>query len=256
MAVWVLSDPHLAFGVPEKTMEAFGPSWKDYAAKIKTHWEELISPEDLVLIPGDISWAMHLNEALIDLNWIDALPGTKVILRGNHDYWWSSNAKLAKIMPPSIHFIHNNIFLWKGIAIGGSRLWDTPEYRFSAFIEFQENPRAKVKTEEDRSKQKEEEERIFVRELERLKVSLSQLPKEAKIKIAMTHYPPVGADLAPSRASEILESFGIDFCVFGHLHNVRKGTLPFGEARGVKYVFASCDYLDFVPLKLLASEEN
>lgn len=250
MSVWVLSDPHLAFGVPEKTMEAFGPAWRDYAARIKAHWEERISQEDLILIPGDISWAMHLNEALIDLQWIDALPGTKVILRGNHDYWWSSSSKLSKIMPPSIHFIHNNIFLWKGIAIGGSRLWDTPEYSFGAFIEFQENPKARTKTPEDLAKGKEEEERIFVRELERLTLSLSQLPKEAKMKIAMTHYPPIGAELAPSRASEILESFGIDLCVFGHLHNVRKGSLPFGEARGVKYIFASCDYLDFIPLRV------
>lgn len=251
MSVWVLSDPHLAFGVPEKTMEAFGPSWHKYAERIEAHWKKLISAGDLVLIPGDISWAMHLDEAAVDLNWIDALPGTKVILRGNHDYWWSSSSKMTKIMPPSIHFIHNNVFVWNGIAIGGSRLWDTLEYSFNQFIEFQENPRARIKTSEELAKEKEEEERIFVRELERLKLSLAGLPKEAKVKIAMTHYPPIGADLAPSRASEILEAFDIDICVFGHLHNVRKGSLPFGEARGVKYVFASCDYLDFAPLKLI-----
>lgn len=251
MSVWALSDPHLAFGVPEKTMEAFGPSWHKYAEKIEANWKKTISPEDLVLLPGDISWAMHLDEALIDLQWIDALAGTKVILRGNHDYWWSSNAKLQKIMPSSIHFIHNNVFLWKEIAIGGSRLWDTPEYSFNAFIEFQENPRERIRMAEDQVRQREEEERIFIRELERLKLSLSQVPKEAKYKIAMTHYPPIGANLAPSRASTILEAFGIDFCVFGHLHNVRKGSLPFGKARGVNYLFTSCDYLDFVPLKLL-----
>jgi len=210
----------------------------------------MIAPEDLVLIPGDISWAKHLDEALIDLQWIDALPGTKLILRGNHDYWWSSPSKLSKIMPPSIHFIQNNVFMWNEIAIGGSRLWDTPEYNFGSYIEFQENTRARVKTSEELKYEKEEEERIFVRELERLKLSLSQLPKDSKIKIAMTHYPPVGADLAPSRASQILESYHVDYCVFGHLHNVRPGSLPFGEARGVKYLFASCDYLDFKPLKI------
>lgn len=250
MSIWALSDPHLAFGVPEKTMEAFGPSWHKYAEKIEANWRELISPDDLVLIPGDISWAMQLDEAAIDLNWIDSLPGTKVILRGNHDYWWSSASKLTKIMPPSIHFIHNSVFIWNEVAIGGSRLWDTPEYNFNPFVEFQENPRARIKTQEELAKEKEEEEKIFVRELERLKLSLSKLPKEAKVKIAMTHYPPIGADLSPSRASEILEGFDIDICVFGHLHNVRKGSLPFGEARGIKYVFASCDYLDFIPLKI------
>ena len=153
-------------------------------------------------------------------------------------------------MPPSIHFIHNNTFLWKEIAIGGSRLWDTPEYQFGQFIEFQENPRAHKKTLEEIAKEKEEDKKIFARELERLTLSLSQLPKSAKIKIAMVHYPPISADLCPSSASQILESFGIDICVFGHLHNVKSGSLPFGEARGVKYLFTSCDYLNFIPLKV------
>jgi predicted phosphohydrolase len=251
MSIWALSDLHLAFGAPEKTMEDFGPSWEKYAEKISANWKKMISAEDLVLIPGDISWAMRLEEALTDLKWIDALPGTKVILRGNHDYWWPSSSKLAKALPPSIHFIQNNAFLWKDVAIGGSRLWDTPEYSFNSFIEFKENPRARVKTQEERAKEKEEDERIFVRELERLKLSLSQLDKNAKLRIAMTHYPPIGADLASSRASQILEAFEIDVCVFGHLHNVRAGALKFGEARGVKYVFTSCDYLDFVPVKLM-----
>ena len=250
MSIWALSDLHLAFGVPEKSMEAFGPSWQKYAEKIEAHWKKLILQDDLILIPGDISWAMRLEQAVIDLQWIDKLPGTKVILRGNHDYWWSSSAKLSKIMPPSIHFIHNNTFIWKEFAIGGARLWDTPEYSFNQYIEFQENPRARAKTLEELSREKEEEDRIFIRELERLKLSLSALPKDKK-KIAMTHYPPIGADLAPSRASQVLESFQINYCAFGHLHNVRKGALPFGEARGVKYLFTSCDYLDFIPLKIL-----
>jgi uncharacterized protein len=250
MTVWALSDVHLAFGVPEKTMEDFGPSWHRYAEKIEANWKKMISPQDLVLIPGDISWAMHLEQAVIDLKWIDALPGTKVILRGNHDYWWSSSSKLAKIMPPTLHFIHNNTFIWNEIAIGGSRLWDTPEYSFNPFIEFRENPRARPRAPGELAEGKAEEERIFIRELERLKLSLSRLPKNAAIKIAMTHYPPIGADLAPSRASQILEFFQIDYCVFGHLHNVRKNALSFGEARGVKYLFTSCDYLDFIPLKV------
>jgi len=251
MSIWALSDLHLAFGAPEKTMEDFGPAWRNYAERIADHWTALVSKDDLVLVPGDISWAKHLDQALIDLKWIDALPGTKVILRGNHDYWWASSAKLAKVMPPSIRFIHNSIFLWKEIAIGGSRLWDTNEYSFERYIEFQENPRARAKSPEELSKEKEEEEKIFARELERLKLSLSQIPKDSKVRIAMTHYPPVGADLAPSRASRLLEEFEMQYCVFGHLHNVRKGALPFGEARGVKYIFASCDYLDFVPNKVL-----
>ncbi len=251
MKIWALSDPHLAFGVPTKTMEAFGSAWKDYAEKMAESWKRLISPDDLILIPGDISWAMRLEDALIDLKWIDALPGTKVILKGNHDYWWGSAAKLAQVMPKSIHFIQNNTFNWNGVAIGGSRLWDTQEYSFNPYITFQENPLARKKAPEDFAKEKEEDERVFVRELERLKLSLNQLDPAAKIRIAMTHYPPIGADLKPSRASAILEQFKINYCVFGHLHNVKENALPFGEARGVRYLFTSCDYLNFTPLEVL-----
>ncbi len=255
MSIWALSDPHLAFGVPSKTMEAFGKDWENYAKKIETHWKERVSSDDLVLIPGDISWAMKMEDALVDLRWIDALPGKKIILRGNHDLWWTSASKLAKVMPPSIQFIHNNALTWEStkgtIALGGSRLWDTPEYTFNSFIEFRENPLAAVKNSEELINEKENGEKIFLRELERLRLSLNQIDKSASLRIALTHYPPIGADLLPSRASAILEEYKIDICVFGHLHSIRKRSLPFGKARGVDYVFTSCDYLEFVPLKIL-----
>lgn len=251
MSVWALSDLHLAFGVPGKTMEDFGPAWENYTQKIETHCKRLISPQDLLLIPGDISWAMHLKDALIDLAWIDQLPGTKVILKGNHDYWWSSSSQLKKALPASIHFIHNNAFHWQGISIGGARLWDTSEYRFNPYIEFKENPRARQKTPQEIANAQEEEEKIFTRELQRLELSLQQLDPDAHTRIALTHYPPVGADLAPSRASAILEKYQIHYCVFGHLHSVKPHALPFGAARGVNYLFTSCDYLDFIPMKII-----
>jgi hypothetical protein len=246
MTIWALADLHLAISVPSKSMEVFGPQWKDYTARIEQGWNRVVSEQDLVLIPGDICWAMRLDEALIDLQWIDKLKGTKLILRGNHDYWWTSLAKMQKSAPPSIHFLHNSVFIWNGVAIGGSRLWDTHEYSFGAFTVIQENPRERTIL----PKEEGDDEKIFVRELERLKLSLSQLPKESTYKIAMTHYPPIGADLSPSCASQILESFQINSCVFGHLHNIRPGSLPFGKARGVDYQFTSCDYLDFTPLKI------
>ncbi len=227
-------------------MNIFGPAWEGYTDKMEQHWKALIKKEDLVLIPGDISWAMHLEDALVDLRWIDSLPGTKVILRGNHDYWWSSNQKMAKVMPSTIHFIHNNAFLWKDVAIGGSRLWDSrSEYTFDGYVHFQENPKEKKKDENIDS------EKIFLRELDRLKLSLSQMSASAKVRIALTHYPPISADLRPSRASAILEAYHIDYCIFGHLHNLKKGVSMFGEARGVRYYLTSCDYLDFTPIKIL-----
>lgn len=248
MSVWALSDPHLAFGVPSKSMDVFGPQWQNYAEKIRENWLKLIKAEDLVLLPGDICWALKLEEALVDLRWIDALPGTKVMIRGNHDYWWSSNSKMAKVMPPSIHFIHNNAFDWNDISIGGTRLWDTQEYNFNQIIDFQPNPRAHEKPPQEESV--EEQEKIFLRELERLRMSLKCLNPNAKKRIAMTHYPPIGIDLKPSKTAEILEEFKIDVCAFGHLHNVKPHAASFGQARGVRYLFTSCDYLNFVPLKV------
>lgn len=249
MAVWAIADPHLSFGVPNKNMDVFGAQWIGYTDKIKKHWEELISGDDLILIAGDISWAMRPEEAKPDLEWIDQLPGTKVILRGNHDFWWSSLKQVESILPSSIHLIQNNAYYWNGIAIGGTRLWDTPEYRFKDYIEYKENARAQKLTVSDNNEG--EAERIFIRELNRLELSLKGLKKEAEKRIVMTHYPPIGAQLEPSRASLLLEKYQVDICVFGHLHNVRPSSQIFGESRGVKYYLTSCDYLNFTPIRLL-----
>lgn len=249
MAIWAIGDLHLAFGAPEKTMEVFGPAWKDYANRIQKNWRELVQGDDLVLIPGDISWAKTLEDALVDLKWIDALPGTKVIMKGNHDYWWPSNKKLKETLPPSIHFIHNNVFNWNGVTIGGSRLWDTEEYSFNDYIEFQENPLAKEKVID-----RELEQKIFSRELERLRMSLNELDDKASFRIAMTHYPPISADLQDSEASKILEAYGINVCVFGHLHNIKRGIPLFGKKNQIHYLFTSADYLDFKPLLIKRSE--
>jgi len=248
MKIWALADLHLALSVPSKNMNVFGPVWEGYMDKIADSWKELVHPEDLILLPGDITWAMKLEEAKIDLQWIDHLPGTKVMIRGNHDYWWSSAKKMSEIFPPSVHFIHNNAFHWNDIAIGGTRLWDTPEYNFNGYVHFQENPKARLPEE---SHDKEKDAVIFERELERLKLSLRQMNPSARLKIAMTHYAPISADLKPSRASAILEEFGINTCVFGHLHNLKKEKPMFGEIRGIKYLLTSADYLDFRPIRIL-----
>ena len=229
-------------------MDVFGPEWENYTDKIAVSWKRRVTPDDLVLIPGDISWAMRMEEALLDLEWLHALPGTKIILRGNHDYWWPSNRKLQSFLPPSILFIHNNAINWHDVTIGGTRLWDTPEYNFGSFVAMKENPRARIKEEPYNPEQ---EEKIFIRELQRLRLSLEQLNPQASLRIALTHYAPIGANLAPSRASKILEEFGIQICVFGHLHRIKKDKPLFGEARGIRYIFTSCDYLDFSPIEIV-----
>lgn len=173
------------------------------------------------------------------------------MIKGNHDYWWGSLSKIAPILPPSIHLIQNNVFNWKGVTIGGARLWDTPEYSFGNLVEYRENPKAKAKEDAEALVQEELSEKLFNRELERLKLSLALLDPTAAIRIAMTHYPPIGADLQPSRAGQILEQNNISICVFGHLHNLKANLDIFGEARGVRYVLAACDYIHFQPIAIL-----
>jgi uncharacterized protein len=254
MSIWALADLHLSFGIPNKSMDVFGNKWIGYTDKIRDNWFRLIKPDDLVLIPGDISWAMHIEEVKPDLEWIDALPGIKVILRGNHDYWWSSLSKVEKILPPSIHLLQNNVFQWKPhICIAGARLWDTEEYNFGEFIDYIPNTRVKKLAEEEPHVG--EVEKIFQRELNRLEVSLKCVPKNSTVRIAMTHYPPISADLTPSRASLLLEKYRINICVFGHLHNVKPMPM-FGTKNEITYYLTSCDYLDFCPIKIWSEEER
>ena len=247
MRIWTIADLHLSFGVENKSMDYFGPVWAGHAEKIAANWRAAVHADDLVLIPGDISWAMKIEDALPDLKWIHDLPGTKVILKGNHDYWWGSKSKVVAVLPPSIHLVQNDVFNWKDATIGGARLWDTPEYSFHGFIDFQENPRQKKK-EIDEEIQEDLSEKIFERELNRLELSLKQLRPDAKVRIAMTHYPPIGPDMKPSRASEILEKYKIDVCVFGHLHNLKPNIDLFGEKNGIRYILAACDYTHFHPI--------
>lgn len=241
--VWAIADLHLSFGVPNKKMDLFGAQWVSHAEKIRSHWLDAISADDLVLLAGDLSWAMTLDEVAADLQWLAALPGTKVLIKGNHDYWWSSLSKIQKVLPPSCHLIQNSAFQWNEYSIGGTRLWDTSEYQFNALVEFKE-PEVVVKNDSQ------EDERIFQRELNRLEMSLKALHPQAEKRIVMTHYPPISADLKPSRVSELLEKYHVDVCVFGHLHGVKPNTNLFGERNGVQYLLTACDFLDFKPLKL------
>lgn len=245
MSVWALADLHLAFGVPEKKMDVFGPEWINYSEKIKENWLASIVPEDLVLIPGDISWAKTLEEARVDLEWIDSLPGTKILIKGNHDYWWGSLSKVQQALPKSIQVIQNNAIRFGSFSVGGARLWDTDEYAFNPYIEMRTSP---VLSRQD---EKPDQEKIFKRELERLELSLKALDQKADARIVMTHYPPISADLQPSKASALLEKYRVNICVFGHLHSVKKNMELFGVKNGVRYALTSCDWLDFKPLKII-----
>jgi uncharacterized protein len=251
MSIWALADLHLAISCPEKDMAIFGPAWKNYMERIVENWRACVAPSDLVLLPGDITWALRAEDARIDLEWIDALPGTKIMIRGNHDLWWGSLKKVRELSPPSIIPLHHTSYEWEGVSIAGTRLWDSPEeYSFSQYIEWtskEETSPLESEPREDPS----QTEKIFNRELQRLELAGQALNQKAHTRIMLTHYPPVAATLGPSRASQILERYHVDWCLFGHLHNVRREPNLFGEMNGVRYRLCSADYLDFKPLKIV-----
>lgn len=248
MKLFAISDPHLAFDIPGRTMDRFGAEWIDHPAKIKAHWERLIGPDDVVAVTGDISWAKRFEGALADLRWLHELPGKKIILKGNHDLWWPSSSLMEKELPSSIRFLHNNHVVIGPFVFFGARLWDTQEYSVFDLIEWdaKKGPIPGLKAGTDLA----EQERIYDRDLMRLKLSIDSLPKDAPgLRIGLTHYPPLDHLLRPSRAANLLTEAGARHVIFGHLHSVKKefAGRAFGETRGVHYHLVSCDYLDYTP---------
>jgi len=223
--IYAIGDLHLSLSV-DKPMDVFGDNWTDYMNRIKQAWWETITDEDTVLIPGDVCWAISLNEAKIDLAWIDALPGKKIISRGNHDYWWETLKKMNPLFD-SISFIHNSYESVGNIAICGSRGWVSPND--TAFTE--------------------QDDKIYKRECHRLKLSLDKAKADGFEKIlVMLHYPPTNDKKELSPIQEILEEYGVSHVVYGHLHTKYCWHLSLeGVVNNVNYYFVSSDYLNFVP---------
>lgn len=251
MKVWALADLHLSFDTPNKKMDVFGDKWIDHPQQIKEHWEKLIAPEDLVLIAGDISWAMKAENAKADLEWIHNLPGTKVISKGNHDLWWKSSKKVRDIMPSSIHVIHNDAVTIGDITIGGARLWDHPELNYYKFIEMKKVEGVNIKKKEFTKEAIAHDDKIFRNELERLSWSLDAMDKNAKHRILMIHYPPVPVDRSDNDFSKLIKDKNIDICVYGHLHNLYPDAPVNFNKDGTQYYCTACDFLHFTPIQIL-----
>lgn len=233
MRVFAIADPHLSRAEP-KPMDVFGGNWRGHPELFFARWREVIGKDDLVLIPGDISWAMRLEEALHDLGDIAALPGEKVLLRGNHDYWWPSISKLRAALPRGMHALQNDALAVSGVVIAGTRGWLTPgSYGFGP-----------------------EDEKIYLRELERLRLSLAaaeKLPGEAFV--VMLHYPPTNAQLEPSGFTELIRAAQPDALVFGHVHGEVEGAL-LPDLGPTKVHFVAADALRFRPKLVLDLERR
>lgn len=240
--LFAISDPHLSFDTPNKTMDRFGEVWVNHTQKIKQNWLLLVRPEDIVVIPGDISWAKKFEQAKADLQWIHHLPGTKIILRGNHDYWWPTNAKLEKELPPSIKFVHQNSVTVGNYVFFGSRLWDTPEYSLNSIIEW--DPLKGELPQEGTSEEIAEQEKKYAQEIERLKISIGTMPANPNlICIGLCHYPPIGVPFKESKASQLFSAAGAKHVIFGHLHSVKKDFNFTTCIDKTTYHLTSCDYL-------------
>ena len=242
MKVFAIGDLHLPGG-RRKTMDVFGEQWRDHAERIAADWDARAGGDDLVLMPGDLSWAMRLDEAEQDIAWLRERPGVKLVIRGNHDYWWSSLRKVREALGSGVHPIQNSAFVTDGgrVAVAGSRLWFVPGLALGSIF----TPQAKPEDKPPERRDRDEDERLFRREMYRLDLSLQKLPESADLRIAMLHFPPTNPDLDATPVTELLERRGVDHCVFGHLHNLRPDARFAGERDGIRYELVSCDYTGF-----------
>ncbi|MGO1470717.1 MAG: metallophosphoesterase [Tissierella sp.] len=228
--IYGIGDLHFDYS-KQKPMDIFGDNWLDHEDQIIKSWKDKVEKEDIVLIPGDISWALKLEQAQLDLKRIDDLPGKKVFIKGNHDYWWQSLKKINDLNLKSLFFIQNNSYIYKNIGIGGTRGWNSRDSDFFT----------------------EKDEKIFRREVLRLRNSLSSIEKNVEKKIAMMHYPPFDMNLKPNEFVEVMKEFNIDLCIYGHLHSEGHKYIVEGELEGIEFHCVSSDYLKF-QLKSLYEE--
>ncbi len=226
MALFVIADLHLSLGV-DKPMDVF-KGWENYVDRLEENWRAVVGPEDTVVIAGDISWAMKLEDSLKDFSFIDSLPGQKIIMKGNHDYWWSTRSKIDSFFAQnglgSLRVLHNCAYRVGDKALCGTRGW-----------------LYNSETEEDR--------KIVAREAGRLLASIAEAKKLGGELVAFLHYPPAYDTMECRELLDILVENGVRECYFGHIHGqyaARKALV--GEYRGVHMRLISCDYVKFCPV--------
>lgn len=249
MSIYSISDLHLSFGT-NKSMQIFGPRWSDYENRLQNNWNEIIKNDDIVLIPGDLSWATYLEYALLDLKFLNSLNGQKIISKGNHDYWWSTLAKNRKFALEnnftSLNFIHNNAHHIDSsdlsIVIAGTRGWIHPVTMSNKNLKDIE---------------------IYQNECQRLKLSLDAAKKDKNYQkydkiIVMLHYPP------DETFHRIMMDYSVDICVFGHLHHADLSAEEVvkklnqnneqdneQDKKSIDYHLVSADFLQFTPKLIL-----
>ena len=223
MSVYAIADLHLSFGV-NKPMDIFF-GWDNYVQKLESNWKKLVSEEDTVIIPGDISWGINYAEALPDLKWIDAMPGKKILLKGNHDLWWDTMGKNMRLKEENelntIEFLFNNSFAVENIAVCGTRSWF-----FDA--------------------EKSADKKVLLREVGRLQRSIDAAVESGKEPVVFLHYPPLSLLEECEEIIECLVKNGMKRCYYGHMHGKAAIAAFNGEKYGIRFKLISADTLGFV----------
>lgn len=230
MAIYAIADLHLSLGL-DKPMDIFGEKWKNHEKKIEENWIKKVKEEDLVLLPGDFSWAMNLEEAKKDFEYINNLPGTKLLLKGNHDYWWTSLKKMREFLDENgfknINFIYNNYYIWQDKIILGTRGW---------------------------SEQEDNAEKIIRRENIRLKLSLEaavdKFGEDKEIIVSM-HYPPFNNyEKLELNFIKTMKKYNVVKCIYGHIHGEAQKEAIQGIIDGIEFKMLSSDYTNFDLVKI------
>ena len=241
MSLYVISDLHLSTNENTgKSMEVFGFRWKDYVQKLERNWRAVVTEDDTVVVPGDISWAMTVSEAVSDFKFLDSLPGEKIISKGNHDFWWSTASKINNFFEEnkikSVRLLHNNALETNDFIICGTRGWFNDETQQNAVV------RNNV-----------DHQKIVARECMRLKMSLDEGKKISELSkkeiLVFMHFPPFYNDFVCREFIDILAEYKIKRCFFGHIHGnyyMNKVT----EFEGIKFIMTSSDYLNFCPMPI------
>lgn len=230
MSVFYIADLHLSENDPDKKMDVFGGRWRDYTNKIVQNWSDTVTDSDTVIIGGDLSWGMDLKEAYPDLLLVNGLPGRKILLEGNHDFYWQSVKKMTEFCSENdfrFEFLRNNAYLCENIAVCGSRGWYTDE-------------REIPETLADSAK-------IIARETARLKASLDAAAKLGGEPVVFMHFPPVFGAYRCEEFISVMLSYGVRRCYFGHIHG-KYDVAPKTNYMGIDFYFGAADYLAFKPL--------
>ncbi|MBQ4226403.1 MAG: metallophosphoesterase [Oscillospiraceae bacterium] len=228
MSLFTISDPHLSLGC-NKPMDIFR-GWDNYVGRLEENWRRLVSDDDTVVMPGDISWGMSLKESYEDLKFIHSLPGKKIISKGNHDYWWTTMKKMNDFIAvngfSTISILHNNHYRYERYGICGSRGW---------IAENGEPDDAKV----------------LAREAARLETSICSAEGEGLEPIVFLHYPPIYAATYNYSILDVLHRHDIKNVYYGHIHGSSQSYAICGERDGIMFRLVSCDYVHFEPVKIL-----